>query len=80
MSSSEKPANSKPKANATGPSPGLGLDDFQKMSEIFRAWADDSKLKGWIIAAGVGAIISAFGAVIETLHIFWLAVRYLKGF
>jgi len=54
-------------------SPGLSISDFQKMSEIFKAWADGSNLKWWVIAAGIGAIL-------EGLHILWLAVRYVFRF
>jgi hypothetical protein len=78
MSSSGKPAGAKPKAAPY--SPGFSIDDFQKMSEIFKAWADGSNLKWWVIAAGAGAIISAVGSIVEILHICWLAFRWLKGF
>jgi hypothetical protein len=62
-----------PKRRSTPYSPGYSLDDFQKMSEIFKSWVDDTKLKWWIIAAGVGAIL-------ESLHIVWLAARYVFRF
>jgi hypothetical protein len=61
------------KRKATPYSPGLSLDDFQRMSEIFRSWIRDEKLKWWIIFAGVGGIV-------ELLHTIWLAARYVFKF
>jgi hypothetical protein len=62
-----------PKTRPTAYSPSLTLDDFQKMSEIFKSWIKEEKLKWWIIAAGVGGIT-------ELLHTAWLAARYVFKF
>jgi len=72
---SDSPKNTVgPRKRRTPYSPtSLSIDDFQKISEIFKAWIDSSNLKWWIIAAGVGAVL-------EALHIIWLAARYIIRF
>jgi hypothetical protein len=62
-----------PNPPSTPYSPGVSMDDIQKMSEIFKSWVDTSNLKWWIIAAGVGAIV-------ETFHIIWLGFRFAFKF
>jgi hypothetical protein len=48
----------------------LTANEFQQISEIFKAWVDSSNIKWAIIAAGVGAIL-------ESLHILWLAFWWI---
>lgn len=58
----------------SGPSPSaITLDDFQRMSEIFKSWIKDEKLKWFIIFAGVGGMV-------ELLHTLWLAARFVFKF
>jgi hypothetical protein len=73
MSDSLK-TTTRPKRIGEGYSPArLTPDEFRQLSEIFKAWIDSSNLKWWIIAAGIGAIL-------EGLHIIWLALRYILRF
>jgi hypothetical protein len=51
----------------------MTVGEFEQFADVIKKLVNDSGLKWWIIAAGIGAIA-------ETLHILWLAIRYLKGF
>jgi hypothetical protein len=57
---------------AAGQPPRLTLSEYQEIGQFFKQLID-SPLRWAIIAAGVGAIV-------EGLHVFWLAVRYLGHF
>ncbi len=47
----------------------FSVDDLSQLKQVL----NDSGLSKWIIAAGLGAIL-------EGLHIIWLAARYLLKF
>lgn len=47
------------------------LGQYVNIGSQFKKWFDDTGLKWWIIAAGVGATF-------ETMHVLWLAIRFLK--
>jgi hypothetical protein len=51
----------------------MTVSEFEQFADVIKKLVNDSGLKWWIIAAGIGGIA-------ETLHILWLAFRYLKGF
>jgi hypothetical protein len=71
--SNEDPAGSGARRNRPTYTPALTPDDFERWAKIIKQLVSDSGLKWWIIAAGVGAVV-------ETLHIVWLAARYLLKF
>ena len=48
--------------------PKYGLDEFQKFKEFF----DDSNLKWWIMAAGIGGLA-------ELAHVSWEGFVYVCG-
>lgn len=50
----------------------LTTADLQKIGTLLKRWAD-SPLRWWIIVAGLGAVV-------ELLHIGWLALRYVLKF
>jgi hypothetical protein len=51
----------------------MTIDDVQQLGRFFKDLIDSSSLKWWIIAAGLGAVI-------EALHVLWLAARYILKF
>ena len=50
----------------------LTAAEFQELGFFFKQLLENRYLAPWVIAAGVGAIL-------EGLHIVWLAFRYLLG-
>lgn len=55
------------------PAPRLSAVELGEFAEIFKKLVNDSGLKWWIIAAGIGAIIDA-------MHTLWLAARWAFKF
>ena len=53
--------------------PLLTLRQMQETVEFFKKTFEDSPLAKWIVLAGLGALI-------EMLHVGWLAVRYIWKF
>jgi hypothetical protein len=51
----------------------MTIDDFQQLGLFFDKLINSPSIRWSIIAAGAGAVV-------ETLHIFWLAARYLFKF
>jgi hypothetical protein len=51
----------------------MTVGEFEQFADVVKKLVNDSGLKWWIIAAGVGAIF-------ETGHILWLAARYVFRF
>lgn len=51
----------------------MTVSEFEQFADVVKKLVNDSGLKWWIIAAGVGAIF-------EACHIVWLAARYLFKF
>lgn len=51
----------------------MTVEEFQQLGHFFKELIDSSALMWWIIAAGVGAVI-------EALHVLWLAARFLLKF
>jgi hypothetical protein len=48
----------------------LTAAEFQELGFIFKRLFESKYLAPWVIAAGIGAIL-------EGLHVVWLAIRYL---
>ncbi len=46
--------------------------EFQDLGNFFQKLNDSKTLKWWAIAAGIGAVL-------DGLHVLWLAFRYLAG-
>ena len=51
--------------------------EIQDLGYFFKKFLEDTPLKKWIILSGLGAIV---GALLELIHVVWLAVRYLAKF
>lgn len=51
----------------------LTIAEFEQFADVINRLVNDSGLKWWIIAAGIGAIF-------DILHVIWLAARYLLKF
>jgi hypothetical protein len=50
----------------------LTVDEIQRVGDLFLQWFERTGLKWWIVAAGVGAVI-------EAIHVFWLAYVWMHG-
>lgn len=50
--------------------PRLTPAEFQEIGVFFKRFLEETYLAKWIILAGIGGAL-------ETLHILWLAVRFL---
>ena len=50
----------------------LTAAEFQELGFFFKKLLENKYLAPWVIAAGIGAIL-------EGLHVIWLAGRYLLG-
>ena len=62
------------KKGGGGFNPSYTLSQFQILSEFFKKFLAENRLiKASIIAAGLGAVL-------EVLHIAWLALRFLLKF
>jgi hypothetical protein len=65
---------SKPKHSGFNPTPMMSIDDVERIGTFFkRLLADSPAIKWSIIAAGIAGVL-------ESIHILWLALRYIKGF
>jgi len=51
----------------------LTFEEVAQFANLFRQMIEGSQLKWWIVAAGVGGLA-------ETIHIAWLALRYIFRF
>jgi hypothetical protein len=52
----------------------MSIDDVERIGTFFkRLLADSPAIKWSIIAAGIAGVL-------ESIHILWLALRYIKGF
>jgi hypothetical protein len=51
----------------------MTVSEFEQFADLVKKLVNDSGLKWWIIAAGVGALF-------EAGHIIWLAARYFLKF
>jgi hypothetical protein len=52
--------------------PRLTPAEFQDLGHLFQKLSDSKPLRAWIVAAGIGAIL-------EGVHVVWLAGRFLLG-
>jgi hypothetical protein len=57
---------------APGDTARLTAAEFQELGFFFKRLLENKYLAPWVIAAGIGAIL-------EGLHVLWLAARYLLG-
>ena len=65
---------SKPRQGGYNPARMMSIDDVERIGTFFKKLLADSPAIKWsIIAAGVGGVL-------ESAHIVWLALRYLRGF
>jgi hypothetical protein len=70
MSNDEQPAAGEKRIRSSYTPARMTVSEFEQFAEVIKKLVNDSGLKWWIIAAGIGAIA-------ETLHILWLAASYL---
>jgi hypothetical protein len=73
MSNDDETTSPKKRTQSSYTPARMTVGEFEQFADVIKKLVNDSGLKWWIIAAGIGAIA-------ETLHILWLAIRYLKGF